>query len=166
MDAILKLDTAPFLKALELDRSTQVSEHVVEAVLGLAELGGELCRVDGPDALGVGTGELRFTLDVTEALRDRLAAGRAGNVEGAVEGVSHESLLVEVSETSTGKTIVVDEATLRRVVEQEVVSSFAPTECAGHADTQADWISQCVLDRLRSLRTHSGGAQPPGTRLG
>lgn len=75
---LLTLDTEPFWEALGLDRD--VSPEIAQAVFDVLEAGHEVGRIDGP-ATSTGTGELRFSLHVSDELLERLAALRAGEPE-------------------------------------------------------------------------------------
>lgn len=90
--AHLTLDTSDFVRTLELDVDVlDRSPEVVQAALDVLEAGHELGRIDGTTTPH-GTGELRYSLHVSDAFRDRLAALRAGDVESVVaEEIDHES---------------------------------------------------------------------------
>ena len=84
----ITLDTEPFREALGLDRD--VSPDIAQAVFDVLEAGHKVGRIDGPTTPRAG--ELRFSLHVSDELLERLAALRAGDVEGvATEEIDHGS---------------------------------------------------------------------------
>lgn len=83
----LTLDTSDFDAELELQGD--VAPEVVQAISEVLEAGNEVGRIEGPSASGGGARELRFSLKVSDRLRDRLAALRARDVDGAIERIGH-----------------------------------------------------------------------------
>lgn len=57
-----------------------------------------------------------------------------------------------MSDATKPETITVDVETLRRVIAEEVVSSFSRTEAAGFAEIEAKYLANDVLERIRDRR--------------
>ena len=78
------LDTSPFVDELELDGD--VVPGVVQAISEVLKAGDQIGRFDVPSA--VRDGELRCSLKVSDALRERLVEYRAGDVDGTARSPS------------------------------------------------------------------------------
>lgn len=79
----LNLDTKPFYE--ELRRF--VSLHSPNVLNSLPKLPSDLFRIEGP--IAISASEYRFSLHVSDRLREWLLTVRAGKINGIIEGISH-----------------------------------------------------------------------------